>query len=243
MTSLFALLPSRLAACALSAIGHRIHPTAKIGFSLVRVERLCMGPHSSIGHGNLISCRRLVLREKARFRHLNVAAGPFSILVGSRSLIGNRNRIRRQPFGITYGPSVLRLGKVTGITIGHSLDLTRSILIGDYTTFAGMGTQIWTHGYYHYSTGEDRFRVDGRVMFGNNVYIGSSCCISMGVHVADGIMIGAMSSVSKDLTVRGLYVSQPLRFVELDLQRTLSRLDEVAGYKLDERVYQKRESE
>ncbi len=85
--------------------------------------------------------------------------------------------------------------------------------IGDFSTLAGIGTQIWTHGYIHETKGIGRYRIDGRIVIGNNVYIGAGSIISMGVRVADGVIIGAGSTVARDLKEPGLYVSAALRYL------------------------------
>ena len=43
----------------LNVLGHRVSSGARIGFSIVRVERLCMEAGARIGHLNWIDLRRL----------------------------------------------------------------------------------------------------------------------------------------------------------------------------------------
>ena len=49
----------------LNLMGHRIARGARIGVSLVRVERLCMAAGARIGHLNWIEARRIALRRGA----------------------------------------------------------------------------------------------------------------------------------------------------------------------------------
>jgi hypothetical protein len=241
LTAAFSLLPNHMARPLLRLLGHRIHPTVRLGFSLLLVDRLHLTRGSSIGHLNLIRCRRVVLRERARIGYGNVVMGPVSVWLGSDSKLGNRNRATRAPAPVTYGPSLLKMGQVSAITASHLVDCTRSVILGDFTTVAGVGTQMWTHGYYHAATGIDRFRVDGRIVFGNNVYIGAHSVVTGGVTVTDHVIVGSHSSVSKDLTVPGMYVSQPLRYLPLDLDATMAKLEPVEAPCCD-RVFQKRQS-
>jgi hypothetical protein len=40
------------------------------------------------------------------------------------------------------------------------------VVIGDYSTLAGIGIQVWTHGYVHDTSGPGRYRIDGAVRIG-----------------------------------------------------------------------------
>lgn len=232
-------IPNPIKNWVLMLLGHHVSPSSRIGFSIVLVDQLCLSKGAKIGHLNFISCRRLVLRDQAYIQVANLIRGPFSVHLRERAGIGKRNLVTRAKKPITHGPSHFKLGTLAKVTSDHTLDLTNSIIIGDFTTVAGKSSQFWTHGYYHYPVGSDRFRIDGRIIIGNNVYVGSACVFSMGIRVADGIMIGSHSSVSKDLTSPGLYVSQSLRRVELDMEKTIMRLDAVPASEVCERVYRK----
>jgi acetyltransferase-like isoleucine patch superfamily enzyme len=134
---------------------------------------------------------------------------------------------------------MLKLGKYSKITSEHVVDCTRSITIGDYSIVAGCRSQFWTHGYLHAPEGLGRFRIDGAIHIGNNVYIGSACVFNAGVRVSDAITVGAASCVARSLDRPGLYVSQPLRYVELDYEQAASRNPEVQVEGLLERVVNK----
>jgi acetyltransferase-like isoleucine patch superfamily enzyme len=122
------------------------------------------------------------------------------------------------------------------------IDCTRSVTIGDFSTVAGLASQLWTHGYHHFPQGESRFRVDGPIKIGHNVYLGSACMIGAGVRIADRIVVGGHSSVFKNLEQPGMYVSHPLRYVETNIGQVLERLEPVS-YSCCEKVYVKRASQ
>lgn len=152
-----------------------------------------MMPHSLIGYGNMI-------------------LGPFAMLLDERAAIGNRNRVRRAPQGaVAVGYSVLRLGELAKVTGGHYIDCTCSVRLDKFSVLAGADSQVWTHGYVHDREGEGRYRIDGRVSIGSNVYIGSRCVITAGVQIANGAIVGAGTTVARDLPNASLYVSGPLR--------------------------------
>jgi acetyltransferase-like isoleucine patch superfamily enzyme len=105
---------------------------------------------------------------------------------------------------------------------------------------AGISSQVWTHGYNHAPEGPARFRIDGSVNVGSNVYIGSSCVINAGVKINDSITVGSHACVSKSLQDPGLYVSQPLRLVKYDYQQAKNRYPSVKANRLVEYVVVKK---
>lgn len=218
LTCLICLLPSLLARPLLRILGHSIGKRAYIGFSLIWCEHLAIGNDSRIGH-------------------LNVIKGPLKLRLGQGSKIGNRNVIKRAPRPVTYGEAAFVIGDDSGITSSHIIDCTRSVTLGDHTAIAGLGTQVWTHGYFHVPREARRFRVDGEVIIGNDCYIGSACYIGPNVAICDGVTVGAHAAVSKSLSEPGLYVSQPLRFLPSDLPAMMSRLTPIEG--ASEAVYVK----
>ena len=236
------LLPSALARLALGLLGHRMARGARIGFSLVLAQRLQMASGSHIGHFNLINVRRLVLGAESSIGRANLLNGRISVLLAQRAALGNRNRVLRAPVPeVAHGPASLRIGHWSKITSDHKIDCTCSVRIGRYATVAGSGSQLWTHGYVHAQQGPARYRVDGPVHIGNNVYIGSACIVTTGVRIADGIIVGAGTTVARSLTAPGMYVSAGIRQVDRPAapgsRADLQRIDDP---RLCEAVYRKR---
>lgn len=235
------VLPSMLLPVVLRCLGHKISSDARIGFSLIVADRVFMGAGTRIGHFSIIRVKRIVLRQGAYFGHMNFFRGPFSIALGNRAGIGNRNVVTRARHGVSYGPSHLVLGELSKVTASHKIDCMNSVVIGDYCTLAGAGTQIWTHGYVHSNDGPRRYRVDGQVRLGNNVNVGSRSIITGGVSISDDIIVGVGTTVSKNLSDPGFYVSGTLRMLpkpaDPDSRADLERVTDPA---LIEPVYRKR---
>lgn len=207
-----ALLPSALAVWVLRACGHRVGSNCRIGFSVLWVDQLLLQGNNRIGHGNLIACRRLCIGHNGYIGRLNMVSGLISILLRDTGSIGNANKIVRGPVdNVTSGPAMLLIGRIGKITANHRVDCTRSVRIGDYSTLAGIGIQVWTHGYIHDVSGPGRYRIDGAVNIGDNVYIGASSIVSMGVTICSGVMVGAGTTISRSIDEQGLYVSSAVR--------------------------------
>ncbi|WP_017878895.1 acyltransferase [Janthinobacterium sp. CG3] len=206
------LLPSPLAARLLNLLGHRVCATCRFGFSVVLVEHLAMQSGARIGHLNALKIRRLLMRQDAYIGRANFLHGPIDVVLARDAAIGNTNKVVRGPAGVVaVGRAELRLGQLAKITANHRVDCTRSVRIGAFSTLAGVGIQVWTHGYVHEMEGAGRYRIDGAVLIENNVYIGAACVISMGVRIAAGVIVGAGTTVARDLDEPGLYVSSAIR--------------------------------
>ena len=232
-------LPTRWKPALLTALGHRVHRRARIRCSLVLADRLLLGADASIGRFNLLACRRIVMRPGAAIGSLNMVRGPLDLWLDTRAAIGNRNVITRARHPVSYGAAQLRLGELSKLTSGHHVDCMQSVRLGRFSTIAGLGSQLWTHGYAHASTGRNRARIDGRIRIGDNVYVGSHCCLSAGITIADAVTIGGHSSVAGDLLAPGLYVSQPLRHLPYVPFEQLDRLARLPDAGMVEPVYWK----
>jgi acetyltransferase-like isoleucine patch superfamily enzyme len=232
--------PSFLGVLLLRASGHKVGKKVKIGFSFIKAKQITLGDNVKIGHLNLILNKSIILNNKAYIGYLNILKGPFNLKLNKKAAIGNKNYITRSNLGITYGESALVLGELTKITTGHHIDLTQSISFGKFSILAGVRSQLWTHGYYHANTGKDRIRIDGKIIIGDNVYIGSGCIFNPGVNVANAIHIGGGSVISKNLEKTGMYAGQALRYIDNDLEKIKGKLEKVDDTELVELVYYKK---
>ncbi len=234
------VFPSFIAVLFLKLVGHKIGNKVRIGFSFLLVDELVLADNSKIGHLNFIKISSLVLKKRARIGRLNIIKGPLICVLENEALINHRNKITRATKGISYGESFLQLGELSIITVGHHLDLTRSIRFGAFSILAGIRSQLWTHGFYHAPTGKDRIRIDGEISVGDNVYIGSGCIFNPGVSVGNAIHIGGGSIVSKNLEKPGMYVGQALRYIETDYEKVKSKLQPITHQDLkNQKVYGK----
>ena len=233
------ILPSFLSIFILKMLGIKVGQNVKIGFSFIKTKNILIEDNVTIGHLNIILNDEIVLKKETIIGYLNILKGPFKLILEKKAAIGNKNYFTRAKLGVSYGNSVLKLGELTKVTVNHHLDLTRSITFGDFSILAGKDSQIWTHGYYHENEGKGRIRIDGEILIGNNVYVGSSCIFNPGVKVSDAIHIGGGSVISKDLTEKGMYVSQAIRHIKTDIDQIKNRLTKIDDTNLIEEVYTK----
>lgn len=202
----------------------QINKDARIGFSWISARRIELDENTRIGHFNLIKVDSLVVKKRAYIKHLNFIKGDFSLILGSDSWINHSNKI--STIGHSYHPVKLELLSHAKIGVSHLLDMTDSIRIGEYSMLAGSDTQIWTHSFYYSKETAKIARIDAPVLIGSHCYIGSRCCITSGVTIGDAITVGAQTCVSKSIDKQGLYVSQPMRYIEFDPDNKINNLGE-----------------
>lgn len=200
---------------------HRIAKGCRIGFSMVICDSLQLGQNTRIGHLNFIKIKKIELNERSKILHLNVLKGPISVCFDEDSWIHSQNKISGPVLSFVREQKFC-LGKKSMVMMKCLFDITDSIEIGENTTIAGAGVQMWTHAFYVGK--ENRVRVDGGIRIGNNCYIGAYAVVCSGCTITDCVSIGANATVSKSITVPGLYVSQPLRFIEFDADKSIANL-------------------
>lgn len=205
------LFPTFLVRGLANLLGARIAPGARVGFSLLVAEEISLGRKARIGHFNLIRIRRIRLLRESKVKHLNLARGPFSLELGRGAIFSSLNRIVRGARGLSIGESRFRMYPRSGVTSGHYFDVMKPIEFGRHSIVAGTGCQFWTHGYVHETEGPGRYRIDGPIVVGANVYVGSRVLVSLGVTIGAGTVVGAGAVVASDLEGESLYVPAGLR--------------------------------
>jgi acetyltransferase-like isoleucine patch superfamily enzyme len=236
------LFPIRIVFWILNLLGHKVHPKARIGFSIIWIDSvLNLEESSRIGNLNFIKVNSLSIGTHGYIGSLNKLNGPFDIILDEKAAIGSSNKCYRAPEGISYNKAILRVGIMSKITAHHRIDCIRNVTIGNYSIVAGHDSQLWTHAYYHDKTGSGRFRLDGDIEIGNNTYIGSRCVLNCGITIADNVVVGANSCVSKSLLKPGTYVSQPLRYIEQSADEDVRmKFIKVEGFNICEEVYERK---
>jgi acetyltransferase-like isoleucine patch superfamily enzyme len=182
---------------------NHISKTAKIGFSFIKVSKLIMLDHSTIGHFNYIrKMDELILNEGACICNLN-RIGQFSLLkLNKNSKITSYNVFGGDNYYNT-GKKEFILGEKSNITVNHKFDLVDSIYIGDNTVVAGSYSQFYTHSF-----DLNRERLQWKINIGNNCYIGTRTVVL--ANITDNVMVGAGSIVNKDIQESGLWASNRL---------------------------------
>jgi len=115
----------------------------------------------------------------------NVFVGPF-VEIQANTFIGRKTRIQSHCFICEY------------VTIGEGCFIGHGVIFANDMFQAGKpdpDRDSW-----------------GRITIGNNVSVGSGAII-LAVSICDGVVIGAGSVVTKDITKKGVYAGNPARWL------------------------------
>ena len=211
-----------------------IAPSARVGFSLILADTIVMSPGSRVGHLNYMKCRNLQMDKDSRIKNINILKGIYDIEMAEKSAINRSNTIVNS----LYIPSLMKAFSVPTLKIGynsvvgvkHFIDMTANVTIGENSILAGRSSELWTHAFYHKHTGSGRYMIRGRIIIGNNCYIGSHVIFNCGVSVADTATVAAGAIVSKDIAMGGVFCAQPLRHIDFDPDEAVRKYKSIDGY-------------
>lgn len=176
-------------------LGAEIHPTARLGRSLVDVDHLVLEEGSVIGPLNLIRGCALV--------HLGPEA-QISALVWVNAV-----RQDSPAFADRNRRPALVMGRKALITTLHLLDACDTISLADYAVIAGFWTLVQTHAY-----DMERMAQAARpVRIGDHSLVASRCTLLPGAVVADSSVVAAGAVVTGPLKEAHLSGGVPARAV------------------------------
>jgi acetyltransferase-like isoleucine patch superfamily enzyme len=172
-------------------------------FNIIVADKFSL-TNSKIGVGNYIDAKKVsmdcgFINKFNRIKHLNELSLAENSIVFSGNFIGGS-----QDFENIYNQNLI-LGKDSEILRKNYFDVTATIEIGNNVVFGGNGSEIWTHGF-----DTNRKLLTGKIVFKNDIFIGSKCIFTKGIEIGDKITIGPGSVVYKSVTESGIYSSQQL---------------------------------
>ncbi|MBK6282668.1 MAG: acyltransferase [Draconibacterium sp.] len=184
--------------------GYKIHPTARIGKSLIFPVKLEMAAHSRIH--NLVICKqidRLVLNEDS-------GIATMTFITGFKT--GGNNYFKH----VENRQCELILGKSAGITSRHFIDCNGGVYIGDFTTVAGIRSQILTHSIDIYKNRQHT----SPIHIGKYCFLGTGCILLPGTKLPDYSILGAGSVLTKEFEQTGMLYggnpSKPIKKLEVN---------------------------
>ena len=177
---------------------YQIHPTAKIGFSIILAKKFQMGEQSRIRHFTF--CKpidNLVLTKDS--------------VIASWNLITGFSSAKKKFFHRDDLCCELIIGAHAGITHRHLIDCNGGVYIDDFATVAGYRTQILTHSIDVYN---NRQNVEP-VYIGKGCFVGTQCIILPGSRLPDYSILGAGSVLNKAYTESYfIYAGNPAKSVK-----------------------------
>lgn len=178
--------------------GYEIHPSARIGLSVVAPGHLRMGPGTVIESFNMIRGMDLVeMGPGAGISKLNWIYGMPTTATQYYAHESDRR-------------SELVLAEGGGLLNRHLIDCTNSVRIGRYSLLVGYGTQVITHAIDH-ATGRQSSQP---VEIGDFCMVGTRCLLLGGASLPSHSALGA-GSMLRDRPERpyGIYSGVPAKHV------------------------------
>ena len=210
------LFPSIIAFPIVKLIGgknrYRFGRKSRVGFSLVITPKLHIEDGAMILNGNFIRVTAIKMRKDSIIKCFNILKGNYQVCMDEKTVINKSNKIVNALCEKQVSSLVIGYNSIIGVN--HFIDMTHNVVIGKNSILAGIGSQLWTHSFYHDKQGSGRIREEKAIEIGNNIYVGSRCIICPGVMIVDTISIGAGAVISKPLLKPGLYVNQSLRYID-----------------------------
>ncbi len=187
--------------------GYHIHPTARIGRSIVAVSELEMGPAARIGD-------------------LNLVRGLDRLAMGPDSVIGRGNWITAIPRGSEHlahegdrRPELL-IGTCSGLSSRHLLDCSNTVRIGDYSGLVGYASQLITH------------QIDMRNARQSTqpITIGDFCMVGTRSILLGGAVLPDRSALGAGSMLRSVFTEQQVIYSGVPAQRTDARIPDNAAF-------------
>ena len=184
--------------------GYEIDKTARIGKSIIMPRELKMGPKSRIHSG--VMCKGIDLLEM----------GEDSGIASFTYITGFSTADKRWYRHIPDRRCELVLGRSAGITSRHFVDCNSGVYVGDFTTVAGIRSQILTHSIDVYNNRQDA----KPVKIGKYCFLGTGCILLPGCVLPDYSILGAGAVLTKAYEKTGcLYAGSPAKEVKsLDVE-------------------------
>ena len=175
-----------------------------------------------------IQQNRIVLGKNVRIvgpiQLINDKANPGCVSIGNQTTLNSHYK-KANPLGFNT-PCVFRLKNGGRITIGNHVGISNSvfvsygepILIGDYTLIGG-GCKFYTTDFHPLSPelrrqGDLEHAKTGRIVIGENAFIGAGTTVLKGVSIGNNAVIGACSVVTKDVPENEIWGGNPARFIK-----------------------------
>ena len=173
------------------------------------------------------------MSKGSRIGSLTMCKGIALLKMDEESSLGNLNWVTGYPIGKTDFfvddtgriPELL-IGCHAAVTNRHFIDCTNSIRIGNYTTFAGVRSQLLTHSIDLFQCKQ----ASKPIVIGEYCFVGTGSILLGGSVLPNYCVLGASSILNKAFTdTHHLYAGNPARVVKA-LPKDLAYFHRTKGF-------------
>jgi virginiamycin A acetyltransferase len=135
-------------------------------------------------------------------------------------------------YSTLWGPGIFVIGRKQGIEIGRFCSIAKYVSIQeDYHNIDRITTYCLERNLLGVTPGESAMVSNGKIVVGNDVWIGARAQILSGVRVGDGAVIGAGSIVTKDVPPYAVVGGNPAKIIKYRFdQKKIDELIELAWW-------------
>jgi acetyltransferase-like isoleucine patch superfamily enzyme len=178
---------------------YKIHPTARIGLSYIYPKQLIMGEGARIGHLNVAIHLELIQMDK------NCSISQKNWITGFP--LSNKSNFQDFP---DRKPCLI-MKEDSSITKQHHIDCTDMVIVGEFTTIAGYGTQILSHSF----SLEKNSQACAPIQIGHHCWVGTRSIILPGSVLPSQSVLGAGAVLQKKYTESFvLYGGVPAKYIK-----------------------------
>ncbi|GER21701.1 hypothetical protein NCCP1664_01980 [Zafaria cholistanensis] len=174
-------------------------PAGKIKNYLLRRAGWIIGDNVQIGPSVFVRIKNVSIEGGSRIGPLNVFRDLNLLHMESGSVIGQWNWVSSAPSIAGQQGGKLHLGAESAVTSRHYLDVSGGVIIGSYTTIAGVRSTFVTHG-IDWRSSQQRVQ---QIVVGDYCIVGSNCALTPGVSVASNVVVGMGTVLAKDSALSG----------------------------------------
>lgn len=178
---------------------YQIHPTAHIGLSYIYPKQLIMGEGARIGHLNVAIHLELIQMDK------NCSISQKNWITGFP--LKDKSNFQDFPDRKPY----LIMKEDSSITKQHHIDCTDMVIVGEFTTIAGYGTQILSHSF----SLEKNSQACAPIQIGHHCWVGTRSIILPGSVLPPQSVLGAGAVLQRKYTESFvLYGGVPAKYIK-----------------------------
>lgn len=178
---------------------YKIHPTAHIGLSYIYPKQLIMAEGARIGHLNVAIHLELIQMDK------NCSISQKNWITGFP--LRNKSNFQDFPDRKPY----LIMKEDSSITKQHHIDCTDMVIVGEFTTIAGYGTQILSHSF----SLEKNSQACAPIQIGHHCWVGTRSIILPGSVLPPQSVLGAGAVLQRKYTESFvLYGGVPAKYIK-----------------------------